>query len=192
MNPDNNYNSTFLFDYLISESYQWRLTPKIIKECNKVIASSVGYEYITGEILEIYVRYNIQNQLKESSYKWRDRKPKMPKTYYMKRHYQTTRIKNNGGIDIYINILDEYLNNYHIKIEISNWGRYEITKRMFETRIAEKYTKYSKDKCSMRLEVIPYHHLEKIMNWCDDLDIIVIPIDQQLLEQDIIRQQVGI
>ena len=88
MNPDKNYNSTFLFDYLISLSYQWRLTPKIIKECNKVIASNVGYEHITGEILEIFVRYNIQNQLRRLGYKWRDREPKMPKTYYMKIHYQ--------------------------------------------------------------------------------------------------------
>ncbi len=186
-----NYNPTFVYDNIISKSYEWKWNPKIQRECCKIIRRYKDYNNLIGFMCEAYVRYNIQNDLRQEGYVWRDRLPRKPKTYFMKTHYQTPIKKNNGGIDIYIRILDEYLNDYHCKIEVSNWGNYSIRRKWYYNQISSKHKRYSRlDNC-VRMDAIPYYNIEKLRDWYDEDNIIPLPINEQIIpkyENNFIRR----
>lgn len=189
MNSDKGYNTTFLYDYLISESYEWRWTSKIRRRCLKKIENLEGWTWITGKILEIYVWWNIRDCFERNGYVWRREKCKKQKTYYIKKNYQIKRRKRNGGIDLFVSAIDENGYRYYCKIECSNWRKQRISLKLFKKKISSKHKRYSSSGLAVKCEVIPYHNLEEIREKCENVDIIIIPIEEQFTEVDLILEE---
>jgi len=185
------YNSTFWYDNLISESYEWKWTPKIRRKCLTAIKDIIEWERITGTILEQYVWWNIRYDFEMEGYTWRRDNNKL-KTYYIKKNYQSKRAKKNGGIDLFVSVIDEYGISYYCKIECSNWKKRSISDTLFNERIYGRHKKYSSSGLAVKCEIIPYHNLEEIRDRCDEKDIIVIPIDKQFLEAELILEELEI
>ncbi|GAH27160.1 unnamed protein product, partial [marine sediment metagenome] len=57
---------------------------------------------------------------------------------------------------------------------------------IFYRNISSKFDRYSNDNNSVRIEVIPYYNIELIDERCEDNNIVVIPIDYQLLLDDVL------
>lgn len=191
MNQDRDYNSTFIFDYLISLSYRWSWTPKIRKRCLKKIENLEGWTWITGKILEEYVWWNIRDGFERNGFKWREKGEKL-KTYYIKKNYQTKRAKKNGGIDLFVSAIDENGYSYYCKIECSNWRRMRISPRLFRRKIASKHMRYSSSGLAVKVSVIPYHNYYQLRNKCDENDIIIIPVEDQFTKMDLILAELEI
>ncbi len=186
------YQCTFLYDNLISLSYEWRWTPKIRKRCLKQIENLEGYTWITGKILEEYVWWNIRDKFEENGFTWRRKKGSKLKTYYIKKNYQTKRIKKNGGIDLFVSVIDEFGSKYYCKIECSNWRKRRISPSLFKRKISSKHKRYSGSNLAVKCSIIPYHNLNEIADKCDKSDIVIIPIEDQFTEMDLILEELEI
>jgi hypothetical protein len=186
------YVSTFWYDSLISKSYEWYWTPKIRRKCLKAVENLIEWERITGKILEEYVWWNIRTDFEVEGYTWRGRDNQKLKTYYIKKNYQSKRAKKNGGIDLFISVMDEHGNNYYCKIECSNWRERRISDKLFDERIFGRHRRYSQSGLAVKCEIIPYYNLEEIRDRCDAKDIIVIPMDKQFLETDLVFEELEI
>jgi len=183
-----NYNSTFIYDYIISKSYEWKWTSKIINKCLKKIENLSGYTWITGKILEEYVWWNIRESLEKEGFKWRRGKDLL-KTYYIKRNYQTKRQKKNGGIDLFVSIRDEYNNDYYCKIECSNWNNYKLNIEWLDKKIGYVHKRYSSSNMAIKCEVIPFFHYNRVQDYLDKHNIFPLLTDEQYNELDLLEKQ---
>ena len=184
-----NYNSSFIYDYIISKSYEWHWTQKIIDRCLKHVRKYKDYStYQTGKILEWYVYYNIRESLGEEGFKWRRGNNKL-ETYYIRRNYQTKRQKKNGGIDLFISITDNYNHNYYCKIECSNWNNYKVKEEWLEKKIGYVHKRYSKSNVAVRCSVIPLYHIDRMKEFLDRYTIIPIAIEEQIIKLDLLSEK---
>lgn len=121
-------------------------------------------EDISSKTLQ-YVMYNL-GYYKNMDMKCRDR--------YCVEHNKFADNQNQTGIDLYLSTINQFDYEVNFMIEVKNWKRLNISRKMFEDEIADRYRHSTNE--DRKLLIINKQNVPQIQNWCEEEGISIIPI----------------
>lgn len=167
----------FLDKYLFNGCSKWKILEYTAQELINIDETIEDHNNKHGKMGELYVWDCLREHLQDKGFRWNRRK--FPFTYVRQQQYRKG-FKGNGGIDHYLILRDENAKEYRCMIEISNWKAIQINDHIFETRIANKFTKYDRlDRC-FHICAINKNCGKKIVDKCEEKGILIMYLRGQI------------
>lgn len=145
---------------------------------------------LLGKMGEAFVFYNINYQLRSKGLEWTyDTKPN---TYYMIPQYRSNKNGNGGqgGIDIYIRMIDNDGLIHRCMVEVSNWMHMVdgIPDEIYNKKIFDKFKEYDRLCRCHRISAITKNNIKELKERFDRDDISILPIRAHITPEYIKRR----